>query len=239
MTTPAVLSAVSGATVSHTQTTADLSVQRGSDLPRYCAQLSALLAKQPVSGNDLVLGPCRVISLDSFFDMRICELFHAIADQTSGAEFQWNLIYYDHVSTSSVPNSPVGTHGLALFINDISDMCSFETLHGRYNQIYERMKTGWVNAKLAECPDILHKENPDEFELFVKDSPSFGEDSLIRFIALRFSLNEDLKCGNAWKEHLGYRHGNLYLWIRKSALEMVVDTFGFEFSQRESVHKAQ
>ena len=95
------------------------------------------------------------------------------------------------------------------------------------------MVSGWENADLKDHPDIMFAEDPEEFDLFIKDKSLIEEDALIRFIAGKFSLDESVKCHAKWLTHPGYRYGKIYLWVRKTELDSTVGKIGFKLVVNE------
>ena len=93
------------------------------------------------------------------------------------------------------------------------------------------MTTGWISAKLEDNLGILMKKNTDEFALFIKEQSLVEENVLIRFIAARLSMSNDVECWDMWLTEKGYCYpkNKIYLWIKKSALQKVVANFRFNF----------
>ncbi len=116
-----------------------------------------------------------------------------------------------------------------MWLYDNINMCSYEVLEKSYNEVYTSMITGWANAKIEDHSDIMFKEDPQEFELVIKDSTLVEENNLIRFIAKKFSLEDDIICQSEWLTPTdSWYTGKIYLWIRRAALEIVLEKMCFK-----------
>ena len=95
------------------------------------------------------------------------------------------------------------------------------------------MQIGWVESKLEDHPGIFHKQDGKEFALFIKKYARREEICLIRTVAEKFGVRNDLHCDNLWRCPVD---ANLceeasYMWIRKSALADVENKMGFKFGE--------
>ncbi|MDB6081514.1 MAG: hypothetical protein JWO53_786, partial [Chlamydiia bacterium] len=207
------------------------SLGKASIIPSYCITLVKRLIAQPLFVNrDGVTEKRKIISLKSNDESRICEIFN---NNTRGFidSHSWLRI------TSFPPNRLIRNakgkeikEGLILDCSDKKELCSLATLETSYNQIFKNMTTGWERATIDENPYIMYKQKSDEFDLFIKEDNMLEEDSLIRLIARRFSIESSIKCDSLWlHQNGGYCSGKLYLWIKKSDVEKVIDIFGFKF----------
>ncbi len=86
----------------------------------------------------------------------------------------------------------------------------------QYDEVFFRLKTGWTQTR----------SDKDGFVLFKKPSTLREEDTLIRFIISKLSLNTDASCN---KECVG--DPPVCLSIRKSAFDNVINTLGFDCSK--------
>jgi len=205
-------------------------IERACDLPKYCTEMATLLERQPLfTGYGNHVETSKVIHLESWDDARICEIFNENAKKILG-ESQWRISAFgigNYQFTDS--NHHLIKHGLTLSLYDGPGPCSLSDLEASYEEVFRNMTTGWVSARPEEHPDIMFKENPDEFQLFIKKKTLIEEDDLIAFIARRVGIEQDIKChGESLGHSVGYGYTDeRYLWIRRSALMKVIDTFGF------------
>lgn len=211
----------------------DSNFTKSSEIPIFCIQIAEKLAKEPLFlGYGSIIKKSKVIALARWNDARICDLFSKNAEILFGEKGSWPI--YDFGCGSNLRydlEKKLIEHGLCFWIDDKREMCSSKELNNSYDQILERMKTGWKASEIRDYPNMPHTEDPFEFALFVKKASLVQEDVLIRFIAGRFDLCNDITCcterTRCAREEPG---GNVYLWIKKSALEEFIDKFGFKFS---------
>lgn len=206
-------------------------ITKASEIPKFCSQLYKILSEQPMFDGTAPFLNSRIISLENWDDVRICDIFSENIDNLTDAFRKKGLIYgFSHLNGIVYnSNGEEIPQGLGLRLYEDSSICSISDLEGAYNQVLDKITTGWRRAAIEDNPDMMDQENPDEFDLFIKDETLIEEDTLIRFIASRLSLENDVHCFDTWLTHSGYKFGKTYLWIRKSEFENVVDKFGFKF----------
>lgn len=203
---------------------------KASEIPGYCARLAEMLDRQPLfDGIGSDVKKCKVISLDKWADARICDIFNQNAKKMIGTS-SWSIYAFgcgnDRLCDS---RDRLIKQGVTLWLFD-RERCPLKVMENSYHQILKNMVSGWFPTKIEDHPNIAHKENNEEFFLFIKDDSSYQPDVLIRFIAGRLGLGDVISCFNGWLDSKkGYVNGKIYLWIKKSALENVIDKFGFQF----------
>ena len=200
-------------------------------MPKYCLDMATLLEKQPLfTGYGNHVTTSKVLHLDRWDDARICEIFTENAEKILGKSV-WRIHAFgcgDYQFADSNHHSI--QQGVTLSLYDELRRCSLSNLEAAYEEVFRTMTTGWVSARPEEHPDSMFKENPDEFQLFIKKKTLIEEDDLIAFIAKRVGMRQDITCHSALvgQSVVGLDYTNKrYLWIRRSALMKVVDTFGF------------
>lgn len=110
------------------------------------------------------------------------------------------------------------TSGIFIRSNEEEEKtCSLETLKATYDEVIHELQSGWKPAVLRDYPDIYFKENHQEYDLYVKDKPSFieNESKLIYSLLRRFRINGS--CYNKWKTPQGDYElsSRMYLWVKK------------------------
>ena len=207
------------------------------EIPGYCTKLAILLAEQPLfdgrRGGGLAKRS-KVISLNNEDNARICAIFNTNARQILGKRRAWQI--RDIVPSDQVHDlGDKEIHqGLSLGLYDTVTPCPVEELEKAYNQVLEKLTLGWKSAKTEEDPDI---SNPDDFYMFVKERALSDEGTLIRLLARKFSMEENVKKGSnpKWVAHSGCKDNNkIYLWIKKTAFEDIVNKFGFKMDKPHS-----
>lgn len=122
--------------------------------------------------------------------------------------------------------------GIYLPICNEIKMCTYEALGESYDKVFSAMVNGWERVDVKDHPDIMYRENPEEFDLFIKDTSLKEEDTLIRSIVGKLSLAENVKCYSQWLTHPGYRSTNkMYLWVRKTELNSTMEKTGLNLGQ--------
>jgi hypothetical protein len=107
-----------------------------------------------------------------------------------------------------------------------------QDLNEAYVQAIKRLKSGWVETSLKDFPNIKNKESEKEWRLFIKTKILFAEDSLIRFLALKFGINSFIECDNAWVKDDGgvQTTDTIYLWIQKKRFDLVMNIFRLQIN---------
>ena len=201
------------------------------EIPIMCTKLAKILNENPLfKGTGSVAKKCKVVSLAKWCDVRICHIFSANSQKLLGDRNAWHI--YEFGSGNShlcdADGQSMG-EGVALWLYDQLEMCSYETLEKSYNEVFSNIVNGWEKSKIEDHPGIMFKEDPEKFELYIKNKALIDEDTLIHFIAAKFSLADNITCNSQWLGHPGYHYnGKIYLWIRKSALENVREKVGFK-----------
>lgn len=95
--------------------------------------------------------------------------------------------------------------------------------------VYSSVRTGWSQSPLDKT--MMFKKDPERFILFTKSrTPLTEEETLIRFMASKTGLSESVTCHDQWLiEPRGHRLGDMYMWIDRDKLPLVIETYGFEF----------
>ncbi len=205
------------------------------DIPKACIELAKALQQAP-DFNRPHLGKCKVVPLLEWSDTRICDIFnfnvfHILEDKKAWPIHGFGNGYRLVDTTGMWVNQ-----GVFLELDNPLEMCSYETLEASYNRIYTTMISGWEKTDLNDHPDILHKEDPNEFDLFTKTTSLKEEDSLILFIARKFGLFGKVYCSFQWLKDPGAENnGKLYLWIKKTELDTAVEKIGFQLKGRPIV----
>jgi hypothetical protein len=206
-------------------------VQNATQIPQCCMRLVTQLVEQPLfTGIGSTMKECKVLTLDNWIDVKMFDVFSHNAQKIIGNRSAWHIHQFgggDDVLRNSSGKS-IG-HGLALWLYDSVEPCSIADLEKTYNRIFNNITAGWVRANIEEYPDMMFKEDPDEFELFIKKEALPEEEQLICCIAIRFGFKNDVRCHSRWSYGSSYEDkGIIYQWIRKKALEKVVEKLGFK-----------
>lgn len=96
--------------------------------------------------------------------------------------------------------------------------------------ILEKIRKGWKKSNIKDYPNVLTKENPEEFCFYVKEKIIKEEDVLIRFICSSLNLNEKIvSCYDYWTPYGASSSVNwIYLWAKKDKLEEIKDALMFD-----------
>ena len=209
-------------------------IGRAHDIPKACTRLARTLAAAPLfDGRGSLVKKCKVIALSDWNDARICGLFNKNSRKLLEDMKPWDILDFGYMHNLVDSRGEGITQGIRLCLDDQVEMCSYEALEGAYKKVFSAIISGWEKADLKDHPNILHKENPEEFDLFIKDKVLLEEDSLIRFIVGKFSLEDNVKCHTEWLTPSGgYCYNDkIYLWVRKTERESAVEKIGFKLDR--------
>lgn len=200
--------------------------KKADQIPKYCKVVAEILKNLPLfDGRGSIAKKCKIISLTNWDDVRICDIFNRNSAEFLGNSRAWHICQFG-CGNNQLSNAN-GQHikqGLTLSLYDTFEMCSLQDLETSYQQVLFNLITGWSKADPKNYPDIMYTKDHQEFEFYIKNQTLIEEDTLIRFIASKLSLDNDLLCDR----EDGY-DGKIYLWVRKTALENVVEKIGFKF----------
>lgn len=198
-------------------------------IPKCCAKLARILVEQPLfDGRGAVARRSKVIPLKRAYDARICSIFNENTIAILGEQRAWKISSFGFGSHRLVTSGGKSlNYGLFLNLYETDTLCSVEELEETYNQVLNKLISGWDSATIEENPGIMFKEDPENFHLYIKRKDLIEEAVLIRFLATKFSVEEHVTCCSDWwtREH----NDKIYLWIKKTAFEEVVSKFGFKF----------
>lgn len=155
---------------------------------------------------------CNVIPLLEYADARIHDIFSRQAREMLGDQNGWYISEVNYNRLFDENNHCIKS-GITFWPSEGHNKASIETLEATYNEILATIRSGWVR-----------KDDSDsncEFDHFIKVKSFLNEDTLLRCIAKKLSLNEhvlvdEIEGGDT-----------LRLEIRKSAFDKVVEKMGF------------
>lgn len=222
-------------------------IQKASEIPDFCTRIAAALEKQPpFKGSGSFLNPfrygspdkgCQVLPLPSFADARIYEIVNDNAMTILNNKSRFIGSFGGHWGVKNSEGIPI-KNGVVLGKNgNDKSQISIDDLQNLFNRILASVQNGWIPAKAEDHTHILYQVDAEQFDLFVKSTtPIQEEDTLIRFIATKFSMTEEqIICYRSWSCETECHPDKPYLWIRKSDLKKVVDIFGFQFNLVKTV----
>lgn len=206
-----------------------INLNHAHEIPSMCTKLAKILNENPLfDGQGSEDCKSKLIALAEWNDVRICDIFNT-NKKIHGNPRAWHIYQFSRFSQRRDADGCSIEQGLTLRLYDKVEMCSYAVLENAYNEVFFKMITGWEKANIKDHPDIMCKEDPRQFELFIKESSLKQEVILLRYIALRLSLEGDIKCANVWIKDAEYCfEKKIYLWIRKTAIETVREKVGFK-----------
>ncbi len=219
-------------------------IQKASEIPLFCTRIAAALEKQPpFKGSSSFLDPfryaspdkeCQVLPLPSFADARIYEIVNENAMSILNNK-SWCIGSFGCHWNVKDQKGILIEQGVVRGKNGSDEsLVSIYDLQNLFNKILASAQNGWIPAKAEEYTHILHQEDAKQFDLFAKSTaPIPEEDTLIRFIATKFSMTEEqIVCYRSWSCKTECHPEEPYMWIKKSDLQRVVNIFGFQFSRQ-------
>lgn len=205
---------------------------KAEQVPHQCLLTAKILESQPLfTGQGQTKS--KVVALDSYDNTRILGIFNSNARKFIGEESAWQISEFgggnNHLWDAK------GKHikqGLNLWLYDSLERCSLETLEHAYSYVYDAMRKGWVESNPEDYQDIMFKQDPEKFTLFVKKRHLEDEDHLIRFLSGKFGLEGQVKCHLEWlKEDINlYFNDQIYMWVEKKVLPTFIVKFGLELA---------
>ncbi len=201
------------------------------DLPCYYAYLVKRLTEQPLfSGDGAKVEKCKILPLIDWYDTKICNILNKnleapleLHDFGNGSSNQRALVdasggrHFLNCGIELWMDEKVDT---PIYLNDLSFACI---------EVIEDLKSGWYSSTIEQHPDIMFKQPGKNWLLFIKKQRLVEEDSLIRFLAVKFNLATKVDSMCEWlKKPSGFEErGMPYLWIRNDAFEEVQKKFKF------------
>jgi hypothetical protein len=213
------------------ETQPTLQPQTLADIPTYCITLATTLLAQP-SFMDCSAS-VKVLPLKNWNDCRTLELLSATHKKFLGCRLAWVI----GATSMGYPSHPLwsatGGHGggQGIFFQSYNDddTCALDELQTSYIRAIDSLKSNWVATSLQTYPDIFHKESESEWFLFIKEKQIEDEDTLIRFLASKFDMRNQISCHDMWKISEELTHcKEIYLWVKKDAFDTFQQIFDFK-----------
>lgn len=229
--------------------------RKANHIPAYCSNTANFFDKQPILNRNQNLFDVnknikdfKAISLGTWDEARICDIFNKNARKILGEEKAWHIHqfnsrsrYLEEMKLYSALGEPI-EQGLTLWLDEQVTSCSWEELRATYHQVLQKFTTGWSSAKIEENPHRMFTNNPEDFCLFIKtpDKSSLSEEHcLINCLLSKFSQDDDsvfslqdVSCAVAYPAIVpGEVYPKIYLWIRKSARDKVIDTLSLKLDR--------
>lgn len=207
-----------------------------SDLAQGCQGLVEKLLDQPLfDGHGSIRQRSKALVLKNVIDTKICALFNEQARRLRKENSLCEIHSFGVEQTRLFSRDSVESigHGLHLWLDDegIESFCSLPILKSSYQKVITEVTHGWKMAQANDHPKIAHKQDPNQFSLFIKEEPLAKEVDLILSVAEKLEIHGHIHCNRKWKHPIGenYDH-HAYLWIRNNALECVVEVLNLSFS---------
>ena len=197
------------------------------DIPEFCVSLVKKLDAQP--WEQLSTDHCKLLPFNDKFDYndsRICEILY----ENEKIKYPANFWY---VGTEFGLYGNNGIIHIHYYPHKITSP-SFTELQTRYCSFIKKLQHGWHFEKASNHPDIFHTQPEATHHLLIKgEGILHNEDTLIRFLALKFNIWNLLNCNNVWKPHITYRDP-IYLWVKKEAWHQFQTIFKLEVDEPEA-----
>lgn len=206
----------------------EVAITHINQISQQYAGLAARVTQQPqFTGRGCSVKNAKVLPCQSRDDSLIVHILTDNANQTLPQEQQWFLKEFLG-NRFSIEGNPLQT-GLQLWMNTDRVPCDITTLQEKYSEIIAQLQVGWQPAKLIKHQDILHTQSEEEYALFRKKRRLRTEEGLLSCIACKFHIDKKIDCHSSWcNDPRNNRRDDMYLWIRKDALNQVVDMLGLQ-----------
>ncbi len=203
------------------------------DLPNYYAYLvNCLVQQQLFSGYGFKVKKCKVLPLTDWYDSKICDILNKNL-QAPLELHDFGTGINQRATSDEQGNRHALQSGIELWLGEFDMPIYLNGLSFAYIDVIEDLKSGWEQSTLKEHPDIMFQQPGKNWLLFIKKQRLIEEDSLIRFLAMKFNLATKVDSMCEWlKEPSGFEERGIpYLWIRADALEEVQKKFKFCLSK--------
>jgi len=194
------------------------------DLPDACVRVAEEFMRLPpfegVCHTRIREGEYKIIPMKGDCDPGIFKLLfnNAMSSATS-----WGISSFD-IKRRVLLDDLYIENGLMQELS--TSACSLEDLRSSCLQTIEDMREGWVESDPNEYPDIGRKKDSRRFALFIKGEKGTKEDCLIRYLATKFGVREQVDCYEPWPNDRSI----IYMWIDRGALPNIIEKFGFRFA---------
>ncbi len=213
-----------------------LDIQSVRDLPGACVEIAQVLENNPPFFGECEGRVYRAVSLETLDDAMIFDLLTANARRVLRVA-HWQVSFFGLGTPSLFTETGKRIHqGARLWVDGYYGMGDPDTLRGGYRKVLEEMRAGWIRVNPKDLPveqfPRVYDHDHEKFILFSKEYSSdrgfIEEDCLIRFLASKLSLHEDVKCyteGTAVAiPPIVSTAGKVYLWVKRTAYERFMET---------------
>ena len=197
-------------------------------IPEFYTNLVKLLPDLPLFTGEQTFtdASVKVISLDTLGLARICRIFNANARMLETTTHKKPMNIFNFRNREVTLNGEAVQHGLCFKITK-ETTCTADEVGKKFGQVYQKLTAGWTKESFRpeETPKIPRNQTPYEYVVYTKKASLSDEGPLIRLIRDELSLGDSIECKDEGDYYLG--SNKIYLWIRKSEFQNVIDKFGF------------
>lgn len=221
----------------------------------YTQSIAQLRAQALFDGTGSYMGKSKILQLTSLED---CGIFRILCNNVTkilGRNSEQLIRYidpkYDSLRTS---NGEHILHGIEVCICDAKESATeydFQILTTTCQTILTTLKNGWTQSEVPQLtnnwtqpndskyPNTLIFEKPAKDWIFlIKEQAFIEEDGLINCLGGKFQLQGKIDCYTMWQRPVnGWNTPEetkrmMYLWIKRTAYDEVVDAFKFIIAQQ-------
>lgn len=200
------------------------------DVPENYISIVTKLTGRPIfDGHGAWVKQAKILGLEDWDDCLITEILTENAKELT-KENNFSIRNFGGGYNSISFRGKYLGRGLQFLMYENYSSFSLEALKNSYKSTINKLKSGWERTTLSENKDIFHTESEEEWFLFIKKNNSLiNESILIRSLADKFGMKDNIECYNYWKSYKGPMHKDeIYLWVKKDSLEEFIRIFGFD-----------
>lgn len=184
------------------------------DLSPYCKNVLNELKVQPET-KDIIYGISRTLTLANRDDGNICEFI-----------FNKSRAILGHMANAGYDiNNRIHSNRSSLTLKYYKDSAKdkVDILEKVFPEVIQGLKNGWKSVESNNYPNIQYKQDPSQFNLYIKQDGIKALDHTFRFIAHRFGLENDVKFSNLTNDS-----SSLFMWVRASKIDVVREILKFD-----------
>ncbi len=198
-----------------------LDCDQADQIPAQLVKVAQFLRNRELfTGKGSIRKLCTVVTLKEHGDSRIGHIFHQQVREILGDHKGW----YIREFVGFDENLHTIYHGLTFWPSETHNKATIQEMEYAYKQVLTQMTNGW-NKTAIENP---MEKDPNEFELFIKQRSFVEEDALLRFLAGKFGLADEMGV------YAYSGSSKLQMWIKKESFDLVTEIMGFQFTGKEN-----
>lgn len=201
-----------------------LDCDQADQIPAQLVEVAQFLRNRELfTGEGSVRKLCTVVTFKEYADCIIGHIFHRQVREILGDHNGWYIL---NVGRSMLSDENLHTihHGLTFWPSETHNKATIQEMEYAYMQVLTQVTNGWKKTAIENPME----KDPNEFELFIKQRSFVEEDALLRFLAGKFGLADEMGV------YAYSGSSKLQMWIKKESFDLVTEIMGFQFTGKEN-----